>query len=377
MGFLLVFIAISISAIAIASSNQSSTSGSIDIRGLFKAYDSNTQSFYTLVENGTLKKARVVYFDLDPFQFPHSDLKIDSEDPYSLWINNRLSGQHLSVGFSLDSLKDVYGSKLLFALHADERIIAKLQIKIQPSSKDLGFMSNEESGAPAIVQPGYHRFLATGFALFIVLLGLHNLSFPKVFREYFNPAAVLFPRISIDSLITARQFNPGTLMALIIHSYLMMFIFLGMVNWFHDVPLIFEYFQSNDYWFLMACFGVGGISVLVVLILKYLFLNVIGFLFGIQNFSPTHFFDFIRISAIIYIVLAIWLMINFFTFNQSIGEGHIYGILGLLTFAIIRILIILGKLMNSFKLQFSYLFSYICTTEIIPLAIVVKLFFRV
>ncbi|MFZ6664578.1 DUF4271 domain-containing protein [Peijinzhouia sedimentorum] len=353
----------------IVSFNTSAQSDRIDVAPL--VFDQGSQS-YLPKPNSSLYD--VLHYEINLAKHPYKEISIQQPSSFSVWINHQLIEKAGGkVRFSTDSLRNIYGANILLSVHSSNSLSRNLSVNIASAFQQQVVVEDKNLIAKEREQSRFPDFIGTGFVILLLLMALLRISYPKIFREYFNPAAVFFPRVSVDTLIMSRQFNPGTFLALLTFSFLVMFVLLVLLNWQIDLPPFLEFFSTSSYGLLMAILGIGFIVTFLIFLGKFVFLSVCSYLYGLEQFKAIHFFDYIRISSIIYMGVLLWILFNFFVLSAPIASSATIAFIAIIILFTVRIAIILIKLIRTANLRFSYLFSYLCTTEIIPLVVVLKL----
>lgn len=316
----------------------------------------------------------VLHYEINLAKYPYQEITIQQPSSFSIWINHQLIEEAGGkIRFATDSLRSAYGTNILLSIHSSDGLSRNLSVSIASAFEPETVIKDKDQVVRERIQSSLPDFIWSGFVILLLLMALLRISYPKIFREYFNPAAVFFPRVSVDTLIQSRQFNPGTFLALFTFSFLVMFVLLILLNWQVDLPPFLEFFNSDSYGTLMTILGIGFILTFVVFLSKYIFLSFCSYLFGIEQFKSIHFFDYIRVSSIIYMAVLLWILYNFFVISSPIESSATIGFSVIIILFTIRIGILLIKLIRTANLRFSYLFSYLCATEIIPLVVILKL----
>lgn len=297
-------------------------------------------------------------------------LGIQTKDESSVWVNHQLvsstSSEHM---LDLDSLKRTYGPELVMSFWKAGGW--------KPASFPVlksGYTPAEAS--PALIQGGaslqarqLDRFISPALVLWLVLVALFKANYPKIWNEYYNPSAVFLRRINQDALIQARQFNPGTLWALGLSGFQLVFAFMLYLPKLQGYPPLLDRLFDPQAGIMLLTLTIGSLVLVGVFFLKFLFIRFLTALFGFPFFAGYHFFDYLRLSSIIYtafILVGLFLHWQTAIAGQELLQYMLWLFLGLLVF---RVLYLMARLLATTNLQFSYLFSYLCTTEIIPLAL--------
>jgi hypothetical protein len=118
---------------------------------------------------------------------------------------------------------------------------------------------------------------------------------------------------------------------------------------------------------------VYALAVFIFILFKYLFLKVMAFIFGLEHIVVLQYREFIK-SLLFFGIFLPFVMILYLSMNNLIPEAILLvsNILVslLLVLAVLRVFMVVNKKATVLNL---HLFSYLCATEVIPLAIVLKL----
>nr|WP_255710092.1 DUF4271 domain-containing protein [Pontibacter harenae] len=113
--------------------------------------------------------------------------------------------------------------------------------------------------------------------------------------------------------------------------------------------------------------------IFVFILLKYLFLKVMGYIFGFDNLVPLQYSEFVRTILFLGMFLPV-VMLLYLGLNQTMPDTVLlisnFAVLLLLGITTLRVFLTVNKKLPVLNL---HLFSYLCATEVIPLAIMLKL----
>ena len=119
----------------------------------------------------------------------------------------------------------------------------------------------------------------------------------------------------------------------------------------------------------------GTAVVIVAMLLKLVFLQLVAFIFNYQKLVPIQYREFIRSSMFFGIGLPV-ILVLYLSFGQAgqaqVGLAANGMLMLLLTVPMVRVLYLVG---SRYRLADVQLFCYLCATEIIPLAIILKIIF--
>ena len=119
-----------------------------------------------------------------------------------------------------------------------------------------------------------------------------------------------------------------------------------------------------------------GVLCFVFMLLKLVLISGSTALFKINKVRLIHFFTYFRHSLIIAISIFVYSLINGIFEGALVSEGWIYTqVVAVIVWSarIIQIFFVLNKIYTFRKL---HLFSYLCSTELIPLLLFLKIFLK-
>ncbi|MHA6249527.1 DUF4271 domain-containing protein [Pontibacter sp. CAU 1760] len=113
--------------------------------------------------------------------------------------------------------------------------------------------------------------------------------------------------------------------------------------------------------------------ILAVILLKYLFLKIMGFIFGLEQMVQLQYRTFLRsmlfLGIFLPLVMLLYLVLNAVMPNTILLISNL-AVSIVLTVTLMRVFVTVNKRASVLNL---HLFSYLCATEVIPLAIMLKL----
>ena len=271
--------------------------------------------------------------------------------------------------YSIDSLRGVYQQPaLLLTVYQPASQLAQVELQIV----------NNTSAPLAQPHPNLPRplsskenFFVLGLVLILMFYATLINHYPKTFRNIYNLPRILTLRSREEDLRVRLVSEPHTLF-LIQHCLVVAFLFIVLIpdaeqwifsDWFTSIGL-------GSYlwlWLLLS------LLVLTAIWIKYLIVVLFGSLFKLKQFMYLHMFDFMRLSMMFW--GGVFLLAICAHYNLTVREQTYVGVLTYLfiAFALARVLILYLRLFRNSTLKNMYLFSYICTAEIIPLSVGLEL----
>jgi Domain of unknown function (DUF4271) len=310
-----------------------------------------------------------VFFWMDAEKNKNNFFIVEGKHPFSVFINSKLILQKRGTAkLSIDSLSKIYSHQLFVGLYSRHGV-ATLKAHIED-----GLAIRAKELLP--VRKGNY------FLDFTILAAL-LLSTCVVLLLRTNPT-LTFDYLDVRKLFSFQDRDESTLNLRIASSvnlliYLFGSFFLGLmllislhfmgeqVSW-SKIFIIRSSLQGLWQWVVLSIIIFG------LLMAKLMWLGILSALFGFRDTVSLQFFNFVRIILISVCLLAT-ICIAYFVLGVR-QESYFYHLL-----TILSIVFALGTAIMYFKLlvrmpfHFFHLFSYLCASEIIPLIILIKVFY--
>jgi uncharacterized membrane protein YhdT len=317
----------------------------------------------------TTTSTNTVFFWIDARKEKGGVLWLKGRHAFSIFINSKLVVQAKGeVKLSVDSLANIYSNQLFVGLYSSfgmHHLKSELQQSGQP---------------PAVQEPilrkGNYFLDFTILASLLIVVG-----FTLLLRT--NPT-LTFDYLDVNKLFSFQDRDESTLalriassVNLLIYFFCSLFLALILLVSFHlmdDRVLIASKFAIRStahgfqQWFILSVIIFG------LLIIKLVWLMVLNKLFGFRDIVRIQFFNFVRVILIAMTVLT---LITVFYFVANVRDQNYFFQL----FTILSIIFCGGAVVMYFKLMarmpyhFFHLFSYLCASEIMPLVVLIKVFF--
>jgi hypothetical protein len=201
-------------------------------------------------------------------------------------------------------------------------------------------------------------YFITGLVLYIALMRLF-------FYKYISTMFTLFFRATLRQQQLREQLLQAPLPALLMN----IFFIASLAAYCTFVAGHLQLSFYDDFWttFMYAVIAIGGIY-----IIKYIFLNVVGWIFGISNVTDTYIFIVFLINKMIGIFLLPFIALLAFPTPSVLPAVLMvsYILVGGMLFY--RFLISYRPVRSEIKLNRFHFFLYLCAFEIAPLLLIYK-----
>lgn len=314
----------------------------------------------------------VIGIHLNLAQYQGNQLRCCVPANTSVLLNKQILAsvkRHRCLTYDIDSLQQVYQAEtLLLTVYQPDRALNQVEVQIvNDSVRPLG----QEHAAVQRMTSARQNFFVIGLVAILILYALLINHYAKTFKNVYSLSKILAFRAREED-IRVRLVSEPHIFFLIQHCLLIAFLLVLLV-------------PDNGFFVFstpISLNGLGGhillwlaISVLIlaVVVVKYLVIVTFGSLFKLRHLIHLHMFDFMRLSLMfwgIIFLLAVCAYHNLHVSEYLYGRILTYLFVG---FALVRILILYLRLFRNASFKNMYLFSYICTAEIIPLFVGLEL----
>lgn len=302
-------------------------------------------------------------------------LKIDITENTSLFIENKFIRHYdesLIGYFLLDSLHNIFqAEELQLTLYNKDGFQSPTDSKIGFIHKtfDSAINVNPISERNIDKRSNYYKIIILMlFTLFVVLY----VYFPAELFDFLS-LRLLFTFRYTDTFITKyRSLMKTQTLVIVYQAALLAAILVVFLNFYYNPLEQLFIFSINP---IFSWFVIIGI-VLILIYFKFIIISIVSVLFGISDRINFYFIEFLRMAMIFYsiiFVLVSYVLINHFYLIDFLLERLVFMVV---LFNITRLIILYFKFRKSISIKSMHLFSYLCTTELIPIIIGLKFFLK-
>ena len=299
-------------------------------------------------------------------------LRIYSGEQVSLFEGERLlaifSGERW---MRMDSLKTLYGDSVILTLY---------NRPIYPYTIETGIYRVADAATARTIRseqviianrppPDLRNVIILAIVIIFAFAAVLNFYYPRLTQEFFRFSRAVSFRELDENLMKTRPLSLVNIFYYVFESMLAAWV-LFVLSQYSEIHLRYSFFHFTGFWDGMLVWLKLVTVIFILLILKYILVWSFKNLFSIRGFLNNHFYNYIRLGLLFYLVLAIILFIGVFTMNV-VNPGFYNGLMiTLLIFFGLRALLIFFKLMNESSHTILHLFSYLCATELLPVLLI-------
>ena len=298
----------------------------------------------------------------------------------SVFIDNKIVDRIQNDGcrlYNLDSLMLSYNQESLFVSFFKKSLNPDLVTTTLMTTQPIRDVQAQSKPLQQITKRYSDQF--PDFYIIAILMVAAYCAFllnryPKGYRDFFNFSKAFSLSFKEEKVLTQR--NMSTVNALFLWLYSLIITLVIILFWkiFGSIPDLFKFVTFESFSSCFISWFVMSLLAYVVVWMKYVLIKTLCSMLNVDKIAQIHFFDFMRISFIFVTAIFIALSVVYLTFVDQTVPFTI-GLYIFLSLLAMRIIILLFKLIGDSSFRKIHLISYLCTTEILPLLIGIRIFF--
>lgn len=343
-------------------------------------YDWERASYVPYILN-TPFQANSLSFLLGTEENAGYSLRLCIQKGASLFIEQNIITKFNQAGcynFSIDSIHQRYAKKKVFITIYHP--LLKKELTRTHIINDLSERRSDELKDRDIIQLQargkgiFNDFFIIGLLLISAFVAaLFNL-YPKTFHDFYKLDKTFSLKSRDESRLVSSPINGITLVFLFVYSVVFSFLIIVIWHQLGGVPKFLGFVNFSNLSGMGISWAIFSVLIFIAILAKYIVISAVTSLFNIKDFASIHFFDFIRMSQVFMIFILIMVSLLELSFQSYQEIGFKLVIYLAIFFSIIIVLVLFFKLLRSSTFRNIHLFSYLCTTEILPLLIGFKIF---
>jgi Domain of unknown function (DUF4271) len=212
-------------------------------------------------------------------------------------------------------------------------------------------------------------FITISILLLLIYAVMRN-AFPRIFGMTYHFTNLFGFRVKEEIGLSLKLLSKGQSFMSAIYALTLSFLLLYIGSYLltnHSV--LFNLISIKSYWNGLLIWLLVSLGIYLTVLLKMAFLILMSWLFNLTNGYKRQFSDFFTTSSVFFLIASIALSV--LLYGQVISGTDLSRVLAeiVIVFFLYRTVLIYIKLLQTSSHSKLYIFSYICTTEIIPLFI--------
>lgn len=193
-------------------------------------------------------------------------------------------------------------------------------------------------------------------------------AFPRIFGMTYHFVNLIGFRVKEEIGLSLKLLSKGQMFMSAIYALTLSFLLLYLGSYLlDDESVLFNLISIKSYWNGLLVWLLISLGIYLTILIKLVFLLMMSWLFNLRNGYKRQFSDFFTTSSVFFLMASIALSILLYA--QIISGTNLSRILAeiVIVFFLYRTVLIYIKLLQTSSNSKLYIFSYICTTELIPL----------
>ncbi len=318
-------------------------------------------------------QGNILHIPVKAAAFGGTRLVITSTEDISLFMGStlidRIEGR---VEYSLDSLEDLYGEQFILTLYREPLNPYRVSTGIYRDLEDemVSRMRSEQVLIASREQNQLKDVMLVSLFILLSYLAALYYYYPKTTLEFLRVSRGFSLREVDENLMKTRPLSSVNLLFYLFYSMLGAWVVL-MLAQLSGMHLRLTLFQFNDFWGGILTWAEVSLILMAIIFVKYILVSGFKTMFRIPGFLNNHYYNYIRIGLVLYMVVVALVLVTFVTLGVK-TESFYYSLVFILSgLYFLRAGVIYFKLMNSAPYAILHLFSYLCATELMPFMLVV------
>lgn len=334
---------------------------------------SKNNNYIPFIENSG-EQSPVISFELALQQHQGLVLKCCVPKGSTILINQQVVGYQENTScvlYALDSLYDHYkSSSIWFSIYDPHRTYYQISTQLV-EKKDENILSN----LPVVrSSTGIQNFFAAGLVVLLLFYAVLSHQFPKVFKNYHSFRNISSLNLQEDMYTKIKLLNSTNLMFVLHYGLLVAYLIIVFVHTANVLEIRLPGYPFESFSDFFTVWLKVTLLVLGVLALKYVMVAAIGALFRLSRIVQHHVLDYFRMSLTYGVILFAILVFTYLGLGKNHTVYYNIFVYSVVVFSLLRVFLLYHRLFDISSFRNIYLFSYICTSEILPLFIGFKFF---
>lgn len=345
-----------------------------NLRWDWQVYDQDENHYVPYFKRTSVNAIR---FELELNKYRNSYLKLSLPEKHFVWIQDELvfTNERKAIQyFSIDSLRDVYDvgriHLTIYNSELDGNDIESVIVNREDSSLSI---MNKESNLAREKNERLDLFIIISIAVLSLIAIFRSFNF-RLFQEYFSIGKALQLRQNFDLIIAHAALAWPNIGFILFYSILVGSSVVTCDLFLPDSASFFPFSIKNESSLLLGL-KISGFCFLLM-VAKLLLISASSELFKLNKIRLVHFFTYFRLSIIIALAGFSFSVVNGIFGGILVKDWWDWVQLFIVVFWSARLLLIYFVLNKIYTFRKLHLFSYLCSSELIPLLLFFKIFLK-
>ena len=348
-----------------------------DLKSEWLVYDQSSSLFLPYIKSVN-KEARIIHFNLDLNFYADSYIQLTIPANTGFFIDNKLvdfTGVTVTKTYSIDSLSTIFLVDNVFISIYTKSDIDKLDTRIVTPQQAVYLSSSDQMFLPIekLPQIKIFEFIKIAVILILILYAFLLNSGRRIFFDYYN-ISNSFSRVSIDEFLDRTAKLSRIDITYIVGLSIVMSFSILLIIYNKDVRL--DYKKINSIIKPISTWGLLAILLFIWYMLRLFIISLVSDIFKLREIKVIHTFELIRLTNFLSILFFAMVVLTLFIFKMRFDILGLILSQSILGFAAFRLIVFFIKFLNSTTYKKFYLFAYLCTAELIPILVGLKILLK-
>jgi len=341
---------------------------------VIKTSAQNTDSLFTQVGNfelhSTIEDDFIVKLPLDSFPQNFDAVKIKSDKLFYIFFHDSIYGHSDSNNEIILDIKSVKQRSRLSDVRVHfQNFKQQLFIEILRKSESKKSQLNIQVYENEVANRAFKDVFISLLLAIITILVVLRISYPKRFNEVFSFRRNFSLRPIESDNSRLRLFDQDGLMTAAVHALVLSLLILIVFNY---REIISEEVERSQ---VLMTFLKTLLFISSALIIKVIVISLSSRLYRIGKINAYYIKEMINLGLLFGLLLFLFTVLVFLSADSLPNWSLIIIKNGIVVFYVARVFLLYFKILKLSGFTYLYLFSYFCSTEILPLIIGLKYFY--
>jgi hypothetical protein len=321
---------------------------------------------------------REIHFEINTGLYHDSEIQIKYPPNTGFFLNNTLvdySSYSATYNYSIDSLSEYFTDSILVASIYTKSTLEELHTRIVTPREDVGRIAQGDIYLSFNNVP-YSKtmeFIKIGILLIFTLYAFFLNTGRRIFIQYYN-ISNSFLRVSVDEFLNRTskltRLDFVYIAGLSIVMSFVIFVIINKQDIHHGAGISVTISRLFTSWLILV------LVIFFWYLVRIFIISVMSDIFQIREIKVIHTFELLRLTNFFSLLFFIVISAALFVLEMPFETLGLILTKMFLLFALFRIVVLFFKFLNSTSYKKLYLFAYLCTAEIFPILVGLKLLLK-
>lgn len=349
-----------------------------DVAQDFLVFDEGTKEFVPYLPRVAPETA-LMGFLLNTEAYRSYSLEVSLQPNAALFVENAIvalsqESQQSTLKLNIDSLARYYSAdSLFFTIYRPGLKVAENSVRIVSEELNAPAALEDELAIILRQSDSFEDFYIIAILLLMGFLAFLYNYYPHTFSVFFSTRAFAI-RVREDSALLSRPIMGVHMLFYFQHATMLGLLLVLYAHFAETPPAIIENLETASFMQSLKSWVTASVVCFIGLMLKYVLVSFVSGIFTLKGFEAVHFIDYLRLSVFCFYPILLLASAMHYSFGVDSAVWLSWGLSLATIFAFVRLILLYFKLIAYSRFRYLHLFLYLCSTELIPLVVGIKIF---